>query len=204
MAETDTDQIASRSSRCAHHPAVGRIASCDSCGLPLCLACATPVRGQTIGPECLGQTLRDSAASRAEAPPPPPPVPRTDPVVVGAFAAVVAISVLPWTRFGDSSGFLRAWTLHWSLLSVSAAVAGLVAAVATWRRPRDPRVEVGVHLGLAVIVAAGALLHHLRPPPLSAPLPTPLVAVAAAVVAGMAAIIKAVALVRLRRPRTPV
>jgi len=119
--------------------------------------------------------------------------------VVG-FGLVVGLSVLPWTKFGDSSGLLRAWTLHWSLLAVVAAVVGLGAAVATWRRPRDPRVEAASQVGLALVVGIAAFLHYQRPPPLSAPSLMPVLAMLAAGLAATSGIIKAGAMIRLRRP----
>ena len=150
------------------------------CGRPLCLTCATPVRGDIIGPECLSAVLDEIPA--------PTPVPIRTPrianyLVVGGFGLVVALSVFPWSRFGDSSGFLEAWTVHWSLLAVMAGVGGVLASIWLSRRPADPRVETAIYSALAVLVVAGASLHRLRPPPLSASAVTPLLAIIAAVIA---------------------
>ena len=157
------------------------------CGRPLCLTCATPVRGDIIGPECLSAVLDEM--------PPPTPVPiRTPriatPMVVGGFGLVVAFSVFPWSRFGDSSGFLEAWTVHWSLLAVLAGVGGVLASIWLSRRPADPRFETAIYSALAVVIIAGSWLHRLRPPPLSASAVTPLLAIIAALIALAGAVMK--------------
>jgi hypothetical protein len=176
------------------------VAACSECGAQLCLACAVPVRGQTVGPECLGKVLEDRAPA---APPPAPAVPRTDLVAAAGFALVVALSILPWAEFGDTSGLFQAWTPHWSLAAVGGALIGLVAAIATWRHPRDPRLEVALQLGLAIVVGLAALLHYRRPPPLSAASPTPIFAMLAAVLPAISGALKAVAIIRVRRPSVP-
>ena len=171
---------AARPGRCANHPALAEVGRCSICGRALCLTCATPVRGDLIGPECLSAVLD-------EMPPPTPVAIRTprfaNHTVVAGFGLVVALSVFPWSRFGDSSGFLEAWTVHWSLLAVLAGAGGLIAAIRFLLRPADPRIETAFHSGLAVVVAVAAWLHLLRPPPLSASAVTPLFAIAAALVA---------------------
>jgi CHASE2 domain-containing sensor protein len=116
---------------------------------------------------------------------------------------VVALSILPWAKFGDTSGLFEAWTPHWSMLAVGAALVGLVAAIATWRRPRDPRLEVALQLGLAVVVGVAAFLHYRRPPPLSASSPTPIVAMLAAGLPAVSGVVKGIAILRLRRPSVP-
>src|SRR6266545_746437 len=43
--------------RCDLHPASPSVAECQSCGRPLCLPCAVPVRGRVLGVECLEAAL---------------------------------------------------------------------------------------------------------------------------------------------------
>lgn len=157
------------------------------CGRALCLTCATPVRGDLVGPECLSAVLDEI--------PPPAPVPiRVPPAatwaVIGGFGLIVALSIFPWSRYGDSSGYLEAWTGHWSLLAVVAGLAGFAAAFRLARRPADPRIETALYAGLAVVVATAAVLHLRRPPPLSDSAVAPLLAVVAALIALAGAVIR--------------
>ena len=90
------------------------------CGRPLCLSCATPVRGGLVGPECLATVLDEA----------PPPSLRERPLHPGiggrlailGFALVVLLTLFPWShgRSSGSSGYLAAWTLHWSLIAALA------------------------------------------------------------------------------------
>ena len=200
MPDTEVEQAGTKSSRCTHHPAVARVATCSRCGAQLCLSCAVPVRGQTVGPECLGKVLEAPAPA---APPPAPAVPRTDGLAAAGFGLVLALSILPCAEFGDTSGLFQAWTPHWSLIAVGGALVGLIAAIATWRRPRDPRVEVALQLGLAIVVAVAAFLHYRRPPPLSASSPAPIFAMLAAALPAISGVVKGIGIVRLRRPSVP-
>ncbi len=157
------------------------------CGRALCLTCATPVRGDLVGPECLSAVLDEI--------PPPAPVPIRVPsianwLVIGGFGLVVALSIFPWSRYGDSSGFLEAWTVHWSLLAVAAGLAAFAAALWLARHPADLRIETALYVGLAVVVATAAVLHLWRPPPLSDSAVAPLLAVAAALIASAGAVIR--------------
>jgi hypothetical protein len=191
------ESAVARPGRCANHPAVAEVGECSVCGRALCLTCATPVRGDLIGPECLSAVLDEI--------PPPTPVPiRVPPVanrlVIGGFGLVVALSIFPWSRFGDSSGYLEAWTVHWSLLAVVAGLAGLAAALWLSRRPADPRIETAVYAGLAIIVVTAAVLHLRRPPPLSASAVTPLLAIVAALIALTGAVLEFRALRAVTRP----
>lgn len=146
------------------HPGAVEVGRCEVCGRPLCVSCAVPVRGAVLGSECLPVVLEDTPGPLA------PALPASSvgdlPAIIG-FGLVVALSVIPWSRYGDASGFLQGWSPHWSLLSVGAAVAGLAVTLAFRRRPRDPRIEAAVLTGLAALVATGAILHALRPPSLS-------------------------------------
>jgi hypothetical protein len=194
--DTDVERAATKSARCVHHPALPRAAACDLCGEPLCLTCAVPVRGNIIGPECLGQVLEDSPHP---VPTPAPATPRTDVLAVAGFALVLLLSIVPWNHSVDTAGLFRAWTLHWSLLAVLGAAAGLVISIAIWRRPRDLRVQAALHLGLALLVGGAALLHFRRPPPLSSPSVAPIFAMIGAGLAAISGLAKAAAYARLRR-----
>src|SRR5439155_12398399 len=111
LAAMAEERVAARPGRCAYHPGVAQAATCDLCGRPLCLACAVPVRGAPVGPECLPKVLDDAQPG----PPPTAPVlPRSDVLAIGGFALVLVMSILPWSRFGDQSRLFGAWTPHWS------------------------------------------------------------------------------------------
>jgi len=154
------------------------------------------VRGTLIGPECLGAIL-DEAPSVT---PPSLAVPATgDLVAVAGFLLVVLISMFPWSRFGDSSRYLGAWTLHWSLAASLAGVAGLVFALFAWRRPPPPLLVVIVEGTLGFIVAATALLHYHHPPPLSVGSTAPMLALIGGATAVLGATLKAIAVVRAAR-----
>jgi hypothetical protein len=196
--EAETTQAGSKPGRCLHHPGIARAALCDVCGASLCLACAVPVRGVAVGPECLAKVLDDAEPAT---PPPAPFVTRTDPVGAVVFGLVILLSALPWSRFGAASGPFLAWTIHWSLLAVGGAVLGLFVAVAPTRRRWSPTLEVGLQLALATLVAAGAFLHYDRPPPLSSPTIVPILAGLAAAIAAAGGVAKARSLLRMRRPR---
>jgi hypothetical protein len=162
--EAPEESAPARSGRCANHPTVPRVGRCSVCGLPLCLRCATPVRGSVVGPECLTTVLVD--APEPELPEPPAP-PSGDGLAAIGFAAGLLLSVLPWTRFGESSGPFGAWAPHWSLVAAGAALVGLVLTIAFRRRHRGSRLEGLAYLVLAVAMGTSAYLHHRRPPPLS-------------------------------------
>lgn len=104
-------------------------------------------------------------------------------MIAGGFALVVLLSVVPWSRFGDASHSLGAWSMHWSLLAVGGAAAGLVAEILAWRRPVAPVLASIASGALALTVVLGAILHYERPPPLSVGSPAPWIAVGAGVVA---------------------
>ena len=151
--------------------------SCEVCARPLCVACAVPVRGTLVGPECLATVLE-------HAPPPeaiPEPVPpRGGKLILVGFAVVVVASFLPWSRFGADSGFLGAWRFHWSLLAVAAGALGLLVALYASRRPLRERWESATQGVLGFAVLAGALMHAYHPPPLSSASAAPWVAVGGA------------------------
>ena len=195
--DVEEDAGTGRPGRCANHPAVPHVGQCSVCGRALCLTCATPVRGDLIGPECLSAVLDEVPA------PSPVPIrtpPLADRLVIAGFGLVLILSIFPWSRFGDSSGYLEAWSVHWSLVAVLAGLAGLAAAFVLSRRPIDPRVETALYSGLALVVAVTSFLHHRHPPPLSASRVTPLFAIVAALVALAGAAVRFRALRAVARP----
>jgi hypothetical protein len=129
---------------------------------------------------------------------PPPKVAAANVLTLSGFGLVLALSVLPWSRFGDASGQFEAWRVHWSLLAAAAGGAGFVASIAFWRRPRDLRVEAAVCLSLALLVILGAYMHRLHPPSLSSASTVPLLAIGAALAAVAGAGLEIAALVRAR------
>ena len=141
--------------RCIHHPSRTAIARCSACDEPVCLACAVPVRGSVLGPECLATELGDPAIST-------PPEP--DRAVAGSWVAfsgaVLALlaTVGPWTRTGAGDRLLGAWvpSVRWSMVAAVAATALLPAA--WWFRTHPARAgAVIVILCGTTIVLASAL-----------------------------------------------
>lgn len=138
-----------------------------------------------------------------DAPPPegiPSPVrPHGRRLALVGFSLVVVVSVLPWSRFGDSSRYLGAWTPHWSLLAPLAGVIGLVFALVVARRPLDPRVEAAVYAFLGLLIAVAAVIQHRRPPILSEATFWPWVAVVGGALAVFGAIRRITAVLEARR-----
>jgi hypothetical protein len=168
--------------RCETHPGSASVARCARCGRTLCIACAVPVRGAVLGPEC----LPPDAAAEALAEPYRAPMPRWWAVTGGALTVLVGSTVFPWTRFGVGSGWFGAWGLppRWSLV---AAVAGALA-LALWVTRRWPGRRVSGIVGLLSIAAgAGAELAILNPPPFTKATLAPWVAVASAAIAAVVA-----------------
>jgi hypothetical protein len=175
--------------RCHTHPDVTAVALCEVCGHALCLECAIPVRGETIGTECLAERIPDSSL----APPPPAASPRRpvpDRVALLALAVAVGASLLPWTRFGTGSGPLGAWGFSPARYASAVgplAVAGLALVWAVSRPPRaSERVRAVVAIASGTLVAACAVLALIRPVPFTRANPVPLLAVAAGLVAALA------------------
>jgi hypothetical protein len=147
--------------RCAHHSARQAVARCDACELPVCLACAVPVRGRVLGPECLAAELGDPALV---APPEPDDHPRGSwAVIAGAVAAVIGTAG-PWTRTGAGDRLLGAWvpSLRWSMVAAVAAVA--LAISVSWLRARGGRRAVVTTTSLAAAVLAASVLAMAFPP----------------------------------------
>ena len=156
-----------RKGRCANHPGEAQVATCDACGRALCLSCAVPVRGSVVGPECVAEVVPEVP----DAPVPPGPSPRGRTMAATGFLITLISSLFPWARYGDASGALQAWAVHWSLLAVASSLAGLVAWFVFRRRRGSRRAEAATLFVLAVAATAGALLHGLHPPALSAASP---------------------------------
>jgi hypothetical protein len=152
-----------RKGRCSVHPGEDSVAVCDVCGRPLCMGCAIPVRGSVVGQECLGEVLEDPPP----APAPPGPPPRARAVALSGFLLVVCSSILPWARYGDASGTLEAWTMHWSVLALVAALAGALLMIFRRRMPWAQNVQSTILVALAAAALVGVILHGVHPPPLS-------------------------------------
>lgn len=135
----------------------------------MCLGCAIPVRGRTLGAECLVTALGDEA-------PAPEVAARTAAgerralARVGLVVAALA-AVLPWSRFGPGSGPFGAWSADplWSMVAAIAATAGLVLAVTQPMARERSRVWDVACLVTALLVVAGSALALARPPAFASP-----------------------------------
>jgi hypothetical protein len=186
--------------RCARHPTSPGIANCDGCGRTLCLVCATPVRGQVFGTECLSEVLGTDAPTELEhAAKGPDASART--IARIAFGVAVLATALPWSRFGPGSEAFGAWgeTARWSIGAGIAAIAGL-ALTLSQRRPglRSPGWDT-LAAALGAMVAVAAAFAVVFPPAFSRPWLGPWVAAAAGAVSCAASV---VALRASRRPAT--
>ena len=157
------EQSTKDTGRCQQHPNAPSVAMCDRCQRALCIRCAVPVRGRTLGSECLAAELGPNLAPAAS------PLPRRAPLRwtgAGLSLALLA-TVLPWKRFGLGSGPFGAWGLtpRWSLLAATAALIGtlLWAGVAFGRFQPSRRWVLCLRV-CAIGVIAGAALHLVRPP----------------------------------------
>ena len=164
----ETGEIAKRAGvkpgRCSTHPTEIAVASCDVCERELCLACAIPVRGRVVGPECLAALVEDAPDQPPAA---PAPRPRGDWFALSGFVIVLIASIFPWARYGETTGFGQAWTLHWSLLSVVAGAAGVAAVIVVRRRRVEAMLAASGYAALAALVILGAALHAIHPPPIT-------------------------------------
>jgi hypothetical protein len=196
MRDLQEGQTQARPGRCATHPAAGAVGECDVCGRPLCVSCAVPVRGVMVGRECLSTVLEDAPDQEGI---PSPVRSLGGRLALAGFALVVAVSALPWSRFGDNSRFFGAWTAHWSLIAALAGVMGLAFSLTVRRRPLDPRIEAAVYACLGVVVAVAAVIQHRRPPILSEATFWPWVAVLGGVLAVLGSIRRMTAVLEARR-----
>lgn len=150
-AETD-DRATPAHDRCVIHPARAAVARCSACDEPVCLACAVPVRGRVVGPECLAAELGDPALT---VPPEPAEPASVWAAVAGAVLALIGTAG-PWTRTGAGDRLFGAWvpSVRWSMVAAVASVALLPAA--WWLRghgARRPTVTATL-LAIAVLVAS--------------------------------------------------
>jgi hypothetical protein len=148
----------------------------------MCLRCAIPVRGGTVGSECLAIVLGPDA--------PTPAAPRRD--VAGmirtwqrlvAGVAVVA-TLLPWSRFGAGSGPFGAWSdsFRWSMVAAVASVAAfLLSLVRDARRSSSRSWDVALAVAAGLIVV-GSVLAVARPPAFTSPWLGPWIAASAGVI----------------------
>ena len=144
----------------------------------MCLSCTVPVRGGTVGHECLTVALGPDA--------PTSEAPRRAPgwivrwMTVGAFGLALLATALPWSRFGTGSGAFGAWgdEPRWSVLAAVASVGAFAASVVLRARPSSSWAAAVVALGGAV--AAASVLAIVLPPAFTAPWLGPYVAAAAA------------------------
>jgi hypothetical protein len=154
----------------------------------MCLACAIPVRGGTLGAECLSSALGPQAVP-AEAPPiEPGGGART--LARIAFAVAVATTILPWSRFGAGAEPFGAWSRSptWSMVAAVAAVMGLSLSIAR-RFARNPGPAWDLLLAVAgALVVAASTLALLRPPEFTSPWVGPWAALAAGLIAAAASL----------------
>jgi hypothetical protein len=98
-------------------------------------------------------------------------------------------TLLPWTTFGEGSGFAGAWgaSPRWSMLVAVASAIGLVGWIVAARR--RPVAAAWIVLAASIAIAAGSLLAFGNPPSFTKPSVGPWVSLAGAVVAGSAAVV---------------
>jgi hypothetical protein len=159
------DRVDSKTAqRCHRHPGQAAIASCNRCGVSLCVSCAVPVRGEVLGPECIGEVVGVDTLR--------PPADALDPGrlgLIGGFGLLIAAAAtcIPWTWFGSGATVFGAWSLdrRWSMLAAVASVLGLVV----WFASRLRRAELAdvVAMVAGSVAAAAAVLAVLNPPPLT-------------------------------------
>lgn len=174
MAAEERERFVRGAERCDLHPMRPAVARCGSCGRPLCLACAIPVRGSVLGMECLPAPLTEDA-----------PTPRRRRArssrVVGVGLGVSMLSTaLPWSRFGPGSGPFGAWDgpARWALVAAVTATLGVLLWLAEelLGRGRRPADRLLAALGAAVALAAAMAIW--RPPAFTRPWLGPWVAIA--------------------------
>src|SRR5688572_17820789 len=149
----------------------------------MCLACAIPVRGGTLGAECLSSALGPHAVP-AEAPPIEPGG-TARALARFAFAVAVLATILPWSRFGAGAEPFGAWSRSptWSMVAASAAVVGLALSI-TRRFVRNPGPAWDLLLAVAgALVVAASALALLRPPEFTSPWVGPWAALVAGLIA---------------------
>ena len=164
----------------------------------MCLSCAVPVRGGTVGNECLTRVLGPDA-------PAGPAVDRRAPgdvefLLAGlGFLACAVATVIPWTNSLTSShvrGFLGTWEtspLSWALLSAAAAALGVAGWLLVRFRPSLRGVPALVLLAMvAGAVFVGAVLFLADPPFATHPFLGPWLTAGAAALTAVACVATAV------------
>lgn len=176
--------------RCEVHPGSVSVARCARCDRTMCIACAVPVRGAVLGPECLpADVAPEGGVTEVRR----PPMSRGWIVTGAALLVLLGSTVAPWTRFGVASGWFGAWgsPLRWSTLTAAAAALALLIWIA---RRRPGRTVVGAVAVLGILAAGGAELSIVNPPPFTKASAAPWVALAAG------GLTTGVALAVIRRP----
>jgi hypothetical protein len=180
-------ETAKSAERCEDHPGSPSVARCARCGRTLCIACAVPVRGAVLGPECLPPDVAEEARAEVTRRPPMPVWWRA---TGGALAALVASTCFPWTRFGTASGWFGAWgtPVRWSTLT---AVAGSLALLVWLVRRRPAPMPGRLVAALSIAAAAGAGAAVANPPPFTKASAAPWVALVVGTSAALAALVAA-------------
>lgn len=165
----------------------------------MCLTCAIPVRGRTLGAECLAAALGPDAPVPELAERVPGAAART--VARAAFGLAVLATILPWSRFGAGSEPFGAWAAgpRWSVIAGVSSVAGLLLSLAGRWSGRRPSAWDAASVVAGGVIAVGSLLALARPPAFTSPWLGPWVALAA----GIAAAASSVVALRGDRVRTP-
>jgi len=158
----------------------------------MCLPCATPVRGQTFGAECLVTILGPEVAAGAEPEAHHPGAGARRVARIG-FALAAFATALPWSRFGPGSEAFGAWSRsgRWSVVAGIAALLGLALSFAQRSaRLRTAGWDVAVAmLGAAVTIAS--MLSVAYPAAFSRPWLGPWVAAASGALACGASVVAA-------------
>jgi hypothetical protein len=154
----------------------------------MCLACAIPVRGRTLGVECLAAALGEDAPVAEVAGREPGAAMRSLGRV--AFAVGLAATMLPWSRFGPGSHPFGAWSSppRWSMLAAVSALASLLISAA---RPLDRAHRRAWDVAAAVagiLLVTGSVLALVRPPDFASPWLGPWVALGAGVLGSAASL----------------
>jgi asparagine N-glycosylation enzyme membrane subunit Stt3 len=135
----------------------------------MCLKCAIPVRGRTLGSECLATALGEEAPAQEVAARAPAEGRRTL-ARIGLVVAALA-TILPWGRFGPGSGPFGAWSFDplWSMVAAIAATTGLVLAVTQPMARERSRAWDLACLVTGLLVILGSALALARPPAFASP-----------------------------------
>jgi hypothetical protein len=189
LRSADDGRDAATHERCVHHPGKGAVARCGACEQPVCLACAVPVRGRVLGPECLAAELGDPGLTTSLA---------SDRSVTGSWVAVagavlaLVATVGPWTRTGAGDRMFGAWvpSVRWSMAAAVAAIALLGSA--WWFRAQGSRLASLLVILAGAGVSAAAALSIAFPPTFQAASWGPWAAVVGGAIGAAGAIVNTV------------